>query len=367
MSDEDIVKEVVDDRRIDLGEGVSFESPIGIIYGEIKVERDKLVCRICGKIYKNLKCLSGHIRSIHKNEITLKKYYDDYLKKDINKSICPTCKKESKFLGLGGYQKFCSRKCMSNNKEIREQMKQTSLKNNGVDNIFKDVEYIKKCTFKKYGVNSTNQLKWVQDKSEQTNLRKRGVKSSNKSPEVKEKMKNSMLKNLGVEHALQSKICREKYKYTCRKKYQKDYWHQTEEGIEFHKKQILVQAADQRNHGEPVFPSVGKKERPFFDKCELKLGIKFIRQDCIFGFWPDGRPEPFWIRLLVQYDEKAHYNSQGILSDYDVKKQAKLAAKGFILYHVKESDCDINEDLEIEKLGNFIEMLKEEYNNNQLI
>ena len=330
-------------------------------------ENDKLVCKICGKICKNLKCLSGHIRSIHKSEIALKKYYDDYLKKDINKGICPTCKKESKFLGLGGYQKFCSRKCMSNNKEIREQMKQTSLKNNGVDNIFKDVDYIKKCTFKKYGVDSTNQLKWVQNKSEQTNLRKRGVKSSNQSSEVKEKMKNTMLKNLGVEHALQSKICREKYKHTCRKKYQKDYWHQTEEGREFHSENILKQMSDQNNHSEPIFPSVGKKERLFFDKAELKLGTKLIRQDKVAGKWSDGRPEPFWIHLRVEYNERTHYNSLGILSDHDVKRELRIASKGFIIYNIKEVDSDINEDLEIEKLGKFIEMLKKEYRNNLLV
>lgn len=66
-----------------------------------------LKCEICGKVCENIKGLSHHISSIHK-EGTVKDYYDKYLKINIDEGICKKCGNPTRFLGLNGYSQFCS-------------------------------------------------------------------------------------------------------------------------------------------------------------------------------------------------------------------------------------------------------------------
>lgn len=157
-------------------------------------------CEICKKEFKRL---GQHLRQFHM--ITdYKKYYDDYLKKE-GEGICLECGKQTNFIGLSketkvkNYYDFCSVKCLTSSniiknkkeqkflkkfgtknpfqskivqekykrtvkenntknpnrlKEILEKSRKTNLEKRKIDNIFRDVEYIKKCTFKKLGVDN---------------------------------------------------------------------------------------------------------------------------------------------------------------------------------------------------------------------
>lgn len=62
-----------------------------------------LYCRECGREFETQKSLSGHIWNFH--HITVKDYYDKYLKKFPDEGIC-ICGNETTFLGTKyGYSK----------------------------------------------------------------------------------------------------------------------------------------------------------------------------------------------------------------------------------------------------------------------
>ena len=86
-------------------------------------------CGICGREFSCNRNLSIHIVKTH--HVTLKEYYDKYLKKE-NDGLCINCNNPTNFINIVGYRKYCSVKCMSNSDEISEKRKQTNIKNNGV-------------------------------------------------------------------------------------------------------------------------------------------------------------------------------------------------------------------------------------------
>jgi endogenous inhibitor of DNA gyrase (YacG/DUF329 family) len=78
-----------------------------------KASEEKILCKICGKEFKNYKALGRHLIT---HKITSKEYYDKFLKKE-NEGICPVCRKETTYLDLRrGYRKFCSNKCAQSGK-----------------------------------------------------------------------------------------------------------------------------------------------------------------------------------------------------------------------------------------------------------
>lgn len=126
--------------------------------------------------------------------------------------LCPVCNKQLLFKKSfnEGYNKFCSIKCCNSSDEhitkikkgnvvkfggvspihsktIKEKIKKTNLSLYGVDNIFKNIEYIKDCVKLKYNVEHISQLDSVKEKKKKTNIKTYGVstpillKSSRKS------------------------------------------------------------------------------------------------------------------------------------------------------------------------------------------
>jgi endogenous inhibitor of DNA gyrase (YacG/DUF329 family) len=86
--------------------------------GETSKERKKILCKICGKEFKNYKSFSRHLR-VHK--ITSKRYYDKFLKEE-GEGICPICGKETSYINLRkGYRKFCSSECANEGKYFSEE------------------------------------------------------------------------------------------------------------------------------------------------------------------------------------------------------------------------------------------------------
>lgn len=80
------------------------------------------------------------------------------------------------------------------------------------------------CNMVKYGVRSTSQLDWVQEKVKESSLSKYGVDNYAKTKECHEKIKNTMELRYGVSHNSQLPDYREKYENTCRERYGEDYY-----------------------------------------------------------------------------------------------------------------------------------------------
>lgn len=142
---------------------------------------------------------------------------------------CGNCGKELKFKKSlkEGYGSYCSIKCNNQSKEqkekikstftkkygghpmknenIKNKVKKTNLEKYGVDNIFKDNEYIKSKTIEKLGVPNPNMLETTVNKTKKTNLEKYGVSTSlllekNRDKNIKSKLKkfNKKYKSLNI-------------------------------------------------------------------------------------------------------------------------------------------------------------------------
>lgn len=176
-------------------------------------------CRICEKECTTVRGLSFHIRS---HKISPKEYYDKFLKKE-GEGVCPECGKETRFRGLGkGYHIHCSYVCVGTSDKVKKKIKQTFLKNYGVENpmrlgVLKNKQ--KQTCLKNYGVENPSQSNIVKKKKKQTCLNHHGVENPSQSAEVLEKKRQTSLDNYGVSNPNKSKIVRDKIKQTNIEKY----------------------------------------------------------------------------------------------------------------------------------------------------
>jgi hypothetical protein len=103
------------------------------------------ICAICKTELKNTNGLAKHIHNQH--TISKKEYYDTYIK-TVN-PICE-CGKEKKFRTLGeGYRTFCSTKCRSKNKEVKEKIRRATT---GVKQSQKSVDKRRSTMLERHGV-----------------------------------------------------------------------------------------------------------------------------------------------------------------------------------------------------------------------
>jgi len=177
------------------------------------------ICKICNQEFKYLKFLSLHIKQ---HNITTKNYYDLYLKEGVSDGICPNCKKQCNFCGLGGYTKYCSLKCASASEENKLAKKHTHLLKYGVDHPSKTKEFQekRKCScLRIYGVEHQSKSSKIKEKKRQTNLINRGVDNPFKSEIIKNQIKQTNLKNIGCEYPSQSEAIKEKSKISILKHY----------------------------------------------------------------------------------------------------------------------------------------------------
>ena len=156
----------------------------------------KIVCKICNKECNNLRSLSIHIRLCHKN-ITIKEYYDLYLKNEED-GKCLYCNKPTKFVSLiKGYKKWCSGKCKFLSPGFKQEAEAT-------------------C-FKKYGVKNPRQSKLIKDKEGQTSRRRYNADSSAQSSIIQEKYittrKNNTIKKYNTILNQNNIVCTGKTKF----------------------------------------------------------------------------------------------------------------------------------------------------------
>lgn len=148
-------------------------------------------------------------------EFLLQKITDEYLYSAMN--INTFIHKYNITLGAFWYilKKYDLKKDSS---YIQDSMKKATLEKYGVDNIFKDSNFIKKSFNDKYGVDNPGQLKEVINKREKTNLEKYGTKCTFQSPELKNKIKQTCINKYGVDNVSKNAQIKEKRKKTCLQK-----------------------------------------------------------------------------------------------------------------------------------------------------
>ena len=212
-------------------------------------------CLICNKETNGYIGLCSHL---HLHNISSKKYYDKYLKKD-KEGYCLECGKETLFKGIrDGYRDFCCCRCSTLNKKTQEKRKNTNLEKYGVESTTQlqstkdkikatnlkrlgvDVpakskivqDKMAETNLKRYGHKAPMQSKQIQEKAVKTNLKRLGVKYPGQSEEVKEKIKKTNLERYGAECTLASEIVKEKIKETNLERYNAETWRKSEVGRE---------------------------------------------------------------------------------------------------------------------------------------
>lgn len=166
-------------------------------------------CKVCDKELKSLVALGQHIKQ---HKLTSQQYYDKYLKQEENEGICPICGKPTRSLGFNGYKKYCSNKCASNSKEVKEKIKQTNLKKYGTENVAQVPEIKDK-------IRNTVKSEECQTKIKQTNLEKYGTEWPNQNEEIKKIGVETNIAKYGKDYAVQNT----KKTWESRKKYIEDF------------------------------------------------------------------------------------------------------------------------------------------------
>ena len=109
-----------------------------------------MICRLCNKEFAHL---ALHLKYSHK-DITIKDYYDRYLRKD-GEGFCFTCGKPLKFYDLThGYKHYCNAKCELADKRIVEKAKRTYKERTGYDHNMhnpESKERVKNTSNERYG------------------------------------------------------------------------------------------------------------------------------------------------------------------------------------------------------------------------
>jgi len=177
------------------------------------------ICEICKKEFKNLICLSYHIKA---HKISTKEYYDKYLKNN-GEGLCSICKNETNFISINrGYRKFCSSECLSKSDDIKNKRKNTMLERYGVENAAQSkflMDKQRRTCLKNYGYENPSKSEEIKNKKRITCLENYGVENPLQSDKVKEKTKKTMLNKYGVENPFQSEEIKNKIKKTNLKKY----------------------------------------------------------------------------------------------------------------------------------------------------
>ena len=194
-------------------------------------------CLVCGQEFSTR--LGSHV----KTHMSIKEYYDRYLKKE-NEGICLVCGKETTFKGLTkGYAEHCSVKCKGKDPKVKQKVKQTCLEKFGATNVYAS-EYgkqkIKSTNIERYGVENPQQNEEIKLKTQCTNLKKYGAEYTFQSKFIKEKInktnlekygtitptafgselyKQNMIKNFGVDNPLKSEEIKEKVRATNIERY----------------------------------------------------------------------------------------------------------------------------------------------------
>jgi len=264
--------------------------------------------------------------------------------------------------------------------KVQNQIKQTCLKNLGVENPSQSKKIQEKkiqTCFRKYGYKSSNQSdeikqrqrqtcfknhnviypiqsKEIQIKIKQTNIKKYGFEYPIQSKEIQEKYKQSNIEKYGFEYPIQSKEIQEKYKQTCLEHFGVDNFSKTPQGRQYSRINSIRMRDNQLANGEPVIPFIGDQERPFLNELQKFTEYDIIRNDSSFryivGRYPDGHiPE---LKLFIQFDERHHFEDEEmtVYKEDDILCTKDLESiPDYRVFRVSEKQWKENRDQVIEQ------------------
>lgn len=294
----------------------------------MSIEDKELICKICNKHCDNIRKLSSHITATHK--IKIKKYYDEYLKKE-EEGKCIICGKPTNFKNFTfGYRLYCSNKCCTlhtwinrtedDKQQICEKIKDTKYRKYGDENYNNREQYKQTC-IQKYGCTSTNQVEEIKNKKINTWLNLYGVDNPRKAEEIKNKIKETFYNNYGC-YATKSEEIQEKIKSTNNEKYGVNFPLQNPEifkkaAITLHENGNSSSWEDYlSNELDNIIGNDGYIMNYFDNRYPFACDFYIINKDLfieINGYWTHGE---HWfnkdneedLNILRKWEEKAQYS-----------------------------------------------------------
>jgi len=141
--------------------------------------------------------------------MTAEQYYKKYIMRKIGENKCKTCGRKTTLINIDrGFHSYCSSKCSNRNPTKKAKVEKSCLKKYGVKNVF--------------------QSDSIKRKSLKTIREKFGCANISSLQEVKDKKIATLIKNYGKNYG---QILKNQRIKTCRSKYGKAYYNQTDDGI----------------------------------------------------------------------------------------------------------------------------------------
>lgn len=240
-------------------------------------------CIICNCQFDKIKKLISHLR--YKHRLSVREYYDEFLKSEKSDGICPTCGKQTKFLGLNrGYSKHCSCKCSAIDNETKIKREQTNLDIFGATYPAKSEPIKKKMsdTFtSKYGTSWGFQSDIVKNKITETFLDRYGVSSPFQLPDVRDKATSAIREN---REEINLKIAA-----TSLAKYGETSWTKTEIGrkriSEMAKNPNTIRKKTETMHRNNSF-KFSSCEEILYDKLVELFGVNNVKREYFSSDYP---------------------------------------------------------------------------------
>ena len=131
-----------------------------------------------------------------------------FIIKNFTFQYCKKCGKLLTYKQILHHHVFCSRKCSTSSKEVRNKIKQTCLQIYGVDSPAKSKEVqakIRQTCINKYGTDCTLKAPKIKNKAKTTIQEKYGVNCVFQSPEIKTKITSTIKERYDVDHHMHNK------------------------------------------------------------------------------------------------------------------------------------------------------------------
>ena len=250
-------------------------------------------------------------------------------------------------------------------KSVQDKQHATCKANYGVEHPIQSKEIqdkIKKTNTEKYGVENALQCKQVQDKMKATNVERYGVEHPIQSKEIQDKIKKTNVERYGVENAMQNEIIQNKAKATNRERYGVEYVAQCEE-IQKKMYNTLI------SNGNTIHCS--KQQLHLANLLHGKLNIPLV------GYWADIVLEENKIDL--EYDGGGHraicdFYHKITSEEFDLKerkREEKISEKGYrIIRIISKKDKLPSDEVILNLINSFIysdfKVLKIDIDNNTI-
>ena len=309
-------------------------------------------CLICNKEIGN-KGFSTHVKQ---HNMSSKKYYDTYLKKEQD-GYCIVCGKPTKYKGIViGYAKHCSNYCSQIDPMTIDKKKQTCLQKFGAENPYQSEEVKQK-------IKQTNQQHYREDSYLKTKECRSIIAKLSASDEIKEKIKQTKLEK--IRQFEEENNCT--LKQTLRKRYGQSWLKLSLEELTLNGHAHFI-----RNEDIPIIENYVNGKSTIENK--ILANIKTYYKDTIIHIdrtviYPQELdiyiPK---LTLAIEYNgiywHSIEHNND---KDYHLKKSLLCREKGIRLIHIYEFE-DLDRQLYLLKeliLGN--DLYLEDFNKNNFL